>query len=177
MSGLSVGLESSGRGRSLKHVSQGQPGAGLPFLSLRSGLELGGGAQILFSFGLTGLDQRKAQIEIRLEHVRLGRDRLTVGGDRVIGPAQRVVDKPQVEPGSKILRIVGDDLFQQRLRREVVFLLDRAFRLDEFRRGGWGHSSLGGRGYLFPFRTCARNFPVYEFGSFAMTSGEPAPTT
>ena len=45
------------------------------------------------------------------------------------------------------------------------------------RLGGWGHPSLGGRGYLFPFRTCARNFPVYEFGSFAMTSGEPAPTT
>ena len=104
-------------------------------LSIRGRFERGGGPQKLFGIGLAGLDQRQAQIEIGLKDTRFGRDRLAVGRDGVVGSAERVIDKSQVEPRGKVLGIVGDDFFQQRFGSGVVLFFDRAFSLDEFGRG------------------------------------------
>src|ERR1700687_4739078 len=95
MCGLSVSLERSVRIPDFEYMAQRQPGTGLTFFSVRSGLEFGGGAQKLFSVGLASSDQGKAQVEIGLEDARLGCDRLAVGSDRVVGPAERVIDKSQ----------------------------------------------------------------------------------
>ena len=120
----------------LKYVAQGQPGSGLAFGDVRCGLQLGGGAQKLFGVGLAGLHQHQTEIEIGFEHTGLGRDGLAVGGDRVVGLAQRVVEKSQVEPGGISLSgSLRDNFFQQRLGGGVVLLFDRALGLDEFRRG------------------------------------------
>ena len=88
---------------------------------------MSGGTEKLLGIGLASLDQRETEVEIGLEHFGLGRDRLTIGGDGVIGLTECVVNETQIEPGGKVLRIVSDNFLQQRLSRSIVLLFDRAF--------------------------------------------------
>ena len=85
--------------------------------------------------GWSRFHQHQAEIQIGFEHVGLGRDGLAIGGNRVVGLAQRVVEKSQVKPGGKVVGILRDHLFQQRFGSGVVLLFDGALGLDEFRRG------------------------------------------
>ena len=105
--GLPVGLDGVVGFAGLKHVGQREPGPGVTLGHVRGGLELGGGAQKLFGVGLAGLGQHQSEIEVRFEDIGLGGHRLAIGGNRVVGPAQRVVHKSQVEPGGKIARDRG----------------------------------------------------------------------
>ena len=130
---LLVGLDCPVRIAGFEHVSQRQPGAGLALGNVRSGFQFGGGAQKLFGVGLARFHQHQAEIQIGFEYPGLGRDGLAVRGNRVVGLAQRVVEKSQVKPGGKVVGILRHHFFQQRLGGGVILLLDRALGLDEFR--------------------------------------------
>ena len=54
-------------------------------LGVRCRFERGGGTQKLLGVGLTGLNQRQAQIEIGLKHTWFGRHGLAVGRNGVVG--------------------------------------------------------------------------------------------
>ena len=76
------------------------------------GLELGGGAQELLGFGAVGAGQHQAEIQVGLEDVRLGGDRLAIGVDGFFSPAETVVDESEIEPGLIVFGIAMDSFFQ-----------------------------------------------------------------
>jgi len=108
---------------------------------VRSGFQFRRCAQKLFGAGLPGLHQHQAKIQVGFENPGLGRDRLAVGGNRVFGLAQRVVEKSQVKPGGKVVGILCHHLSQQRFGGGVVLLFDSALGLYEFR---WGRRVVNG---------------------------------
>jgi len=75
-----------------------------------------------------GLGQLEPEIQIRFEHIRFGRYRFAIRGDRLIALAKPVLDKTELKPGHIIRWIISssalEHLLQQRLGSRKILLLD-----------------------------------------------------
>ena len=106
-------------------------------LGMRGRLQLCRGFQVLRRFSIFALPrQQHAEIQVRLEDVRLGRDRLAIGVDGLGEAVGRVVDIAQVEPRTIVVGLGGDRFLQQRFGSREIVVLHCGFGLIDFRRAG-----------------------------------------
>src|SRR5205807_9027005 len=110
-------------------VSQRKPGAFLALLHAVGRRESGSGPQKFLGVGLIALNQHEPEIEVGLENVGFGGDRLAVGGDRLLTLALGVVYKAEIEACLVVGRIAFGDLSQQRLGGGIVSFLNGRFSL------------------------------------------------
>ena len=122
----------------LQQMGEREPGAGLTFFRVISfrmlgGFERCGGAQELLGLGIVGAREHQAQVQVGFENVGLGGDGLAIGGDRIVGAAQAIENKSEIEPCLIVLGIFVDRLFQQSFRAGEIVFLDGIFGLRDFR--------------------------------------------
>ena len=122
----------------LEHVSQGLPGARFAFGRIRCWRQLGCGPEVLCrlrTLALTGV--QNPEVQVRLEYIGLGSDRLAVRFNGVIAAVQLAIHITEIEPCPEIVGFRRDSLLQQRRGSgKVTFLHGRFGRIDLRRAAG-----------------------------------------
>src|ERR1700678_274171 len=131
---LAVSLQRLSRLFILEQVRELQPRACLTFFEVRGRLERSRSPQKLVGVRIIGAGEHQAKVEIRFKNVRLRSDGLAIRSNGFLGAFQAIESKAQIKPGLIIVGVFVESFFQQRYRAGKIALLDRIFRLGNFRR-------------------------------------------